>query len=161
VRRKAVSAVAAADIYGVVLDGEGSCDEKATEVRRAELRQARLKQAVAPDVGDVVMSFAGSGRRSIAETLAIDFDKGTVRCGDCGHVHCRPQDNLLKHLREVKAALRTAGPVRGEDYDVGRFHLRQLCCSNCGSLVDVQVALDGAPRPYFRIDDWPAAAAAE
>jgi N-methylhydantoinase B len=161
VRRKAVSVGAAADIYGVVIDSEGNCDGKATEARRAELRQTRLKQAVAPEVGDVVMSFAGSGRRSVAETLAIDFDKDTVTCGGCGHVHCRPQDNLLKHLREVKAALRTAGPVRGEDYDVGRFRLRQLCCSNCGSLVDVQVALDGAPRPYFRIDAWPVAATAE
>ena len=161
VRRKAVSAGAAADIYGVVLGGDGACDAKATEARRAEVRQARLKQAVAPDLDDAVMTFAGSGRRSVAETLKIDFDKDIVACGDCGHVHCRPQDNLLKHLREVNAALRTAGPVRGEDYDVGRFRLRQLCCSNCGGLVDVQVALDGAPRPYFRIDDWPVAAAAE
>ena len=51
----------------------------------------------------------------------------------------------------MNAPLEAAGPVRGEDYDTGRFRLRQLCCSSCGGLVDVQVALDGAPRPYFRI----------
>ena len=63
---------------------------------------------------------------------------------------------LATHLREVNAPLKAAGPVRGEDYDTGRFRLRQLCCSGCGMLVDVQVALDGAPRPFFRIENWPA-----
>jgi len=40
--------------------------------------------------------------------------------------------------------------VRGEDYDRGRFRLRQLCCSACGGLVDVQVVLDGAPDSKMR-----------
>lgn len=161
VARHAVSSPAAADIYGVILDERGQCDAKATEARRAALRLQRLKQAVVPEPSDAAMTFVGEGRRSIAETLAIDFDRNEVTCAACGHVHCRSEDNLLQHLREVNAPLNAAGPVRGEDYDTGRFRLRQLCCSNCGGLVDVQVALDGAPRPYFRINKWPSAAKAE
>ncbi|MFZ5781704.1 MAG: hydantoinase B/oxoprolinase family protein [Pseudomonadota bacterium] len=161
VARKAVSPTAAKDIYGVVLDARGNVDAGATKARREALRRERLQQSSAPDLGDVTISFAGKGRRSVAETLMVDFDKDVVACGECGHVHCRPQDNLLGHLREVSAPLKAAGPVRGEDYDSGRFRLRQLCCSNCGSLIDVQVALEGAPRPFFRIDNWPTAAAAD
>lgn len=156
VLRKVVSTEAAAGIYGVVLDRAGQLDSKATERQRAAIRKRRLTESVSPEPGDVPMTFAGSGRRTIAETLTVDFEKDTVTCGECGHIHCRPQDDLLPHLREVKAPLKTAGPVRGEDYDTGRFHLRQLCCSKCGGLVDVQVALNGAPHAHFRIDGWPA-----
>lgn len=161
VAREAVSLAAANDIYGVVLDKQGQADVEATTQRRHTLRQERLQRSTVPDAADATISFTGKGRRSIAQTLVIDFDKDAVTCGECGHVHCRPQDNLLSHLREVNAPLKAAGPVRGEDYDTGRFHLRQLCCSNCGSLIDVQVALQGAPRPFFRIDNWPTATAAE
>lgn len=161
VSRGAVSPGAASDIYGVVLDGNGECDVAATERRRQELRRQRLAASVAPQPGDVVVSFTGTGRRTVAETLVVDFDRKAVACAECGHVHCGPHENLLPHLREISAPLNAAGPVRGEDYDQGRFRLRQLCCSHCGSLVDVQVALDGAPRPFFRIDNWPVAAAAE
>jgi N-methylhydantoinase B len=66
-------------------------------------------------------------------------------------VHGAPGENLFPRLRELAVPLRTAGPVRGEDYDERRFKLRQLCCSGCGALVDVQVALDGAPRPRMRM----------
>jgi hypothetical protein len=63
-------------------------------------------------------------------------------------------------LREAKAPLAAAGGVRGEDYDNGRFKLRLLCCRHCGTLVDAQVALDGAPRSTWRIDGTPEVAAA-
>ena len=102
------------------------------------------------------MRCGGTGPREFFEVLKVDFDAGAVTCLDCGQVHCSPGDNLLSHLREVLDPLRSAGPVRGEDYDAGRFRLRQLCCSACGTLVDVQVALDGAPRPYFQIQSWAA-----
>jgi N-methylhydantoinase B len=152
VTRRVISPQAAHDIYGVSSSDTG-CDHAATRVRRDEIRTARLALAVQPDPGDAVISFAGAGRWTL-DALVVDFDAGSVACSDCGHVHCRPADNLLPHLREAYTPLSAAGPVRGEHYDVGRFRLRQLCCSACGTLVDVQVALDGAPRPFFRIDNW-------
>lgn len=150
--RRVVSQEAAADIYGVSLNASG-CDHAATRLRREAIRAARLASAVKPEPGDAVISFKGTGRRTL-DALVVDFDADRVTCSDCGHVHCRPGDNLLLHLRESIIPLKAAGPVRGEDYDVGRFRLRQLCCGACGTLVDVQVALKDAPRPYFRIDNW-------
>ena len=147
-----VSGRAAEDIYGISLNGTG-CDHAATRSRRDQIRTSRLAAAVTPDPGDAVISFKGTGRRTL-DALVVDFDADTVTCSDCGHVHCSPSENLLPHLREICTPLKAAGPVRGEDYDVGRFRLRQLCCSGCGTMVDVQVALNGAPRPFFRIDSW-------
>ncbi len=156
VLRGIVSAASALDIYGVVVDETGRSDASATATRRNAIRGARLGRAVVPIPGDAVIRFGGTGSRELFEVLKVDFDAGAVTCLDCGHVHCSPGDNLLSHLREVLDPLRSAGPVRGEDYDAGRFRLRQLCCSACGTLVDVQVALDGAPRPYFQIQSWAA-----
>ena len=151
VARGAVSREAAHDIYGLVLTGDGAADDGATQARREEIRQDRLAAAVAIDPGDAVVSFAGAGQLTFGDALVVDSDADSVACGHCGRRHCGANDNLLDYLREVRAPLSAAGPVRGEDYDVGRFHLRQLCCANCGALVDVQVALDGAPRPFMQI----------
>jgi hypothetical protein len=75
-----------------------------------------------------------------------------VACGHCGHRHCGTGEDVLPHLLEVNDPLQSAGAVRGEDYDRGRFKLRQLCCAECGALVDVQVAMTGAPRPTLSIE---------
>jgi N-methylhydantoinase B len=149
VARRVVSAEAARDIYGVVLQGT-KADSKGTAARRAALRQERLAKAGAPQ-GDAELVFTGRGKHRYGDAFELDFDKGAIRCGSCGHVHGKPGENLLPKLRELAAPLRAAGPVRGEDYDEGRFKLRQLCCAGCGALVDVQVALDGAPRPALRM----------
>jgi N-methylhydantoinase B len=155
--REAISPEAARDIYGVVITNSG-VDTKATERRRSEIRAARLGSASVPDGGGAEMRFSGTGVRRIGEALVVDFDKDEIACGCCGERHCRAGEDLLPALREVKAPLAAAGKVRGEDYDTGRFSLRQLCCRHCGTFVDVQVALDGAPRSYCRID-WPLAGA--
>ena len=151
VARGAVSRDSAHDIYGVVLTADGAADEAATQVLRENIRQNRLAAAVAIDPDGAVMSFSGAAQLEIGDALAVDGAADAVACGHCGHRHCGTDDNLLDHLREVYTPLTTAGPVRGEDYDVGRFRLRQLCCATCGTLVDVQVALDGAPRPFMQI----------
>ena len=139
-------------IYGVVLTGKNLVDEAATVARRAEIRNGRLAQAKIPDVDDAAITFKGSGRLQVGDVLAIDFDTASVTCGHCGHHHCGPSENLLAHLGEIQSPLWAAGPVRGEEYARGRFQLRQLCCLQCGALVDVQVARTGALRPFFRIE---------
>lgn len=149
VARRVVSAQAARDIYGVVFHGT-KVDPQGTQARRAALLRERLSKASAP-AGDAELVFTGRGRHRYGDAFDIDLDKGEIRCGRCGHVHGAPGENLFARLRELAAPLRAAGPVRGEDYDEGRFKLRQLCCSGCGALVDVQVALDGAARPRMRM----------
>ena len=144
VARGCVSKQSARNIYGVVLG-----DAPATERHRDALRKARLAQAVKPDLGDARITFAGNGELRYGDVLHVDFEADEVLCHQCGHRHCGPGENLLEHLGEVLAPLTAAGPVRGEDYDRGRFHIRMLCCLACGVLVDVQVAKVGAPRGFM------------
>jgi N-methylhydantoinase B len=151
VARGAVSVEAARDIYGVELDEDGGPDDLAVERRRRRIRQQRLVAAVPVEPGDAVTSFAGSRTMAFGDALLVDEAEDAVNCPNCGHRHCGRSDNLLEHLREVRQPLSAAGPVRGEDLDVGRFHLRQLVCGSCGHLVETQVALNGAPRPYMQI----------
>lgn len=150
VARRAVSAAAAREIYGVVVRQDGTADAEATAKERSALRRRRIDAAQAPS-GDGELAFTGRGRHRYGETFELDFERGEIRCATCGHVHGKPGENLVPRLKELNAALRAAGAVRGEDYEQGRFKLRHLCCAGCGTLVDVQVALDGAPRPRMRV----------
>ncbi len=150
VARRVISPQAAGAIYGVALRPDGTLDEAKTRSRRDELRRARLAAARTPGEGGEIV-FTGSGRHRYGDAFDIDLDQGEVRCGHCGHVHGKPGENLLPRLKEFDTPLAAAGAVRGEDYDAGRFRLRHLCCSRCGALVDVQVALEGAPRSAMRM----------
>jgi len=150
VARRAVSAAAARDIYGVVLRHDGVADSEATVKQRSGLRRSRLEAAQAPS-GDGELAFTGRGRHRYGEAFELDFERGEIRCASCGRAHGKPGENLLSRLKELNTPLRAAGAVRGEDYEERRFKLRQLCCAGCGTLVDVQVALDGAPRPRMRM----------
>jgi N-methylhydantoinase B len=151
-RRGAISEEAARDIYGVVVDAAAHAQPDATDRRRSELRAARLEAAAAPETAGEVMRFRGAGVVRIGDALTIDFGANEIRCGCCGRTHCRADEDLLPALRELKTPLAAAGAVRGEAYDRGRFSLRQLCCRHCGALLDVQVALDGAPRSYCGVE---------
>ena len=150
VARRAVSAAAARDIYGVVVRHDGAADPEATAKQRSGLRGRRLEAAQVPS-GDGELAFTGRGRHRYGEAFELDFERGEIRCASCGHAHGKPGENLLPRLKELNTPLRAAGAVRGEDYEERRFKLRQLCCAGCGTLVDVQVALDGAPRPRMRV----------
>jgi N-methylhydantoinase B len=148
--RRVISAEAARDIYGVVHSANGVLDAAQTAARRSMLRKQRLAAAAAPQRGGELV-FTGRGQHRYGDALQLDFDKGEIRCGHCGHVHGAPGEDLLAGLAEYATPLRSAGKVRGEDYEQGRFTLRHLCCSKCGTLVDVRVSLDGAPRPAMRM----------
>lgn len=149
--RGVISGHAAQEIYGVVPAADGRADAAATEQRRHELRRARLERATRPAAGSLRFS-GGRGQHRYGDALEVDLDNGTVRCAHCGHRHCGTGEDVCEHLVELNDPLSHAGAVRGEDYDRGRFKLRQLCCSHCGALVDTQVCLDGAVRPTMAVD---------
>jgi N-methylhydantoinase B len=148
VARGVVSSAAARDIYGVVVGGDGNADPSATPARRKAIADERLARAGRPGP-DGTIGFAGRGKHRYGDALVIDFDRDEILCGHCGHRHCAAEEDLLPWLGEFATPLRAAGPVRGEDYDRGRFALRHLCCSACGTLVDVQVAYRDAPGPHM------------
>lgn len=147
-RRGAISKSSAEDIYGVVLMDDGSVDATGTKSQREAIRIARRGRAKPCKPGDAVVSFKGAGKADLGPTLAVDVGANSVSCRHCGHRHCGTEDNLLEHLGLIEARLTAAGPVRGEAYHRGRFALRQLICRGCGTLVDAQVGLDGAPLSY-------------
>ncbi|MEP7303687.1 MAG: hydantoinase B/oxoprolinase family protein, partial [Caldimonas sp.] len=149
-KRGVISAQAAAEIYGVALSDDSVLNAEETEKSRMALRKARLLRGKQPVGGE--LRFSGRGKHRYAGTFELDLDKDVVACGHCGHRHCGTGEDVLPHLLEVTDPLQSAGAVRGEDYDRGRFKLRQLCCAECGSLVDVQVAMTGAPRPTLSIE---------
>lgn len=149
-QRQVISTSTARDIYGVIDTPEGTPDLSATQARRAAIRAERRASA-RPASGQGAWLFEGTGQHRYGDALHMDFDRGEIRCGHCGHVHGKAGENLLPHLSEFITPLAGAGRVRGEDYDRGRFGLRHLCCSACGGLIDVQVALKGAPQPSLRL----------
>lgn len=147
VGRGVVSPQAARLIYGVASRADGIVDPGETEALRSELRMARIAQSRPPCAGDAVWRFSGRGTARFGATLDLDLDHGAIRCVYCRGVLGRPGEDLLPALREWEAPLTAAGPVRGEDYDRGRFRLRHVLCPNCGSALDVHLAFDGAPWP--------------
>ncbi|HZP88320.1 MAG TPA: hydantoinase B/oxoprolinase family protein [Burkholderiales bacterium] len=151
VARGAVSRRAAREIYGVALHGDGSVDAHTTLSCRDEVRRQRIARSVPADDGGALI-LRGHGEHRYGDVLRADLDRGQVACGHCGARIGAAGANLLTHLGAFSSPVEAAGPVRGEDYDQGRFTLRQICCTHCGGLIDVQVALAGAPRPHIEFD---------
>ncbi len=152
VSRHAVSRAAARQIYGVVLGVGDVVDAAATEAQRSALRAARKASGAAPGADGEVRFSASSGKHRYGDAYAIDAARGVVACGHCDAPIGALGENLMPRLLEVDGALASAGPVRGEDYDVGRFTLRRFCCPSCGAQLDAQVACGESPRPRIVLD---------
>jgi N-methylhydantoinase B len=126
-----VSDGAAAEIYGVVLEG-GTFDDEATAERRLELRGARTGGTVDPSVASRTAAPTG---RPIGEYLQLDTDDATG-CSWCGHVLAGPGESWKDGATTVRSPLSKAGRNRGTDPD---FTLREHCCPDCGTLLDTEV----------------------
>ena len=148
VARGAVSREVCRNVYGVAMAPGGKADHDATRIKREQIWADRKLSAKKPAVNGLNWSYKGKGRVEIANALVIDAGDKSVSCGNCGHRHCGTDKNLLDHLGLIETHASSAGPVRGEVYDRGRFKLRHLICQNCGGLTDVQVGLDGAPYSF-------------
>jgi N-methylhydantoinase B len=151
VARGAVSAGAARAIYGIVLDAEGAVDPEATTRARAALRRARLAAAAVPPASDAVLAFEGTGSHRFGDALVLALDERRIACARCEVPLGASGENLLPQLKELVLPVTAAGPVRGEDYERGRFGLRLLLCPACGHALDAHLAFAGAPRPSMRI----------
>jgi len=148
-REGVISARAASEIYGLVLDSTGEADLEATARRREEIRRERLageprmpNEAAMPD-----------GARKITDDLWLA--EGRVVCG-CGET-IGEAGNPLARAKELIGPLTTAGPVRGEAYaalyGAERFFLCRQICPGCGTQLETRVIMEGAPRPQWRLDE--------
>jgi len=167
VSTRIVSNGVAHDIYGVVLV-DGNVDEEATRKRRETIRRERLSRArpgkeVLSSGGDagappieIAKAPGAGGRVSFGDLLDYDFGADQIRCLRCRAVLGPAYGDFRLGCLVEEAPVTRAGPVRGEDYDAGRIHLRLSYCPGCGRQLDAEVALrSGHPPSGFRIHGAP------
>lgn len=166
IRSGAVSVAAARDIYGVVVR-DGNPDRAGSEQLREEIKRERLARATEPGHGPTGSSRgapvelpaslsngsgASVGSIDYADTLVFDFDANEVRCRSCDHVLGDAMDDFrTRALHETRPAT-AAGHARGEDYlDPENSVYLDIYYCYCGIQLEVDVRVDGFPRPGFRL----------
>jgi N-methylhydantoinase B len=141
-----VSKTCAAEIYGVVLN-ERDIDVVGTMKLRHRLRNGRVS-GEAMSVEPAVLS---STALRYGDYLELGSDLRVMRCSRCGLTIGDVGDDLRRIARHVATPLATAGPIRGEGYDRGRFQLDTYCCPRCGLQFEVDVVMIDGIRPGFRV----------
>lgn len=140
-----VSERAAAEIYGVVLNGSG-VDAEATATRRLQLRGERIGRALEPALGERA-EVATSGR-PLGEYLQLS-DGGATQCTWCARELAPAGEPWKRHATTLRSPVTKAGENRSTDDDFG---LLEHCCPGCGTLLDTEVvwredqALDDEPE---------------
>jgi N-methylhydantoinase B len=159
VAQRLVSARAAFEIYGVVLerapgnDGQDvdsafEVDAVATAGRRAVIRQGRLGKAVAEHLA-VRKDVADSGR-SIGEYL--QQASNGIQCTWCGEVVAAGGERWKDRAVRKEVSLLEAGRFRES---VDGMVLRQFYCPNCATILDSEVVLEQDPPLYDDVRSWP------
>src|SRR5258708_24095072 len=133
-----VSAIAARDIYGVVLgDAEG------TKRRRHELRARRVQGQTTEKA---IRKLTGTRKLLATENLAI-YDNKHFGCAKCAQDLGPVSHNYKTHYVRNDLPIQAANPIVG---DPARFidpvpQLRQVCCPSCGLLVENEIAIAEDP----------------
>jgi N-methylhydantoinase B len=143
-----VSAAAAGQIYGVIVDVETvTIDLAATGERRRNIRSERLGHPIAPEFAvrrDVAVT-----HRRLGEYLQ-DVDEG-VQCVWCGHVFSR-----AAHWKDQARSIKTPPSWAGPDRDDGEeFSLAVFCCPSCATLLDVDVTHGESEPLRDHVRSWP------
>jgi N-methylhydantoinase B len=153
-----VSVHMAEECYGVVVDAAGNLNGDATEAKRASLRGNDGKN------GSVRQDCASLERgMRFADLLMICAEPDrppVIVCMRCNHRFCGLDDNYKAHAAIRKRPLASVSYLANPHNTSGRFELREFSCPECGSLLDVEVALSDMPivwdiqiRPNGRIKE--------
>jgi N-methylhydantoinase B len=132
-----VTRSAARDVYGVVLDEDGSLDLDATEARRLELRRGRGDGADAeggegPVGAEPVRPGTVDGKQ-FDDNVVVDA-AGDSRCAHCGTLVGRNSGPFLGEAHERLGDPSLGGPqIRGNpgEFVDAKIVFRQLCCPTC------------------------------
>jgi N-methylhydantoinase B len=136
VEQRSVSAAAAREIYGVVIEGD-RLDLAATRKLRGERRDANRKK-------DGAAKLAGEVVARVTDNLELRREKAGLRCAcakcaaDLGPV----RDNYKEHCVRREADISAANPNIGDyrRYIDDRPVFRQFFCPGCGALVENEIA---------------------
>jgi N-methylhydantoinase B len=137
-----VSREMAHEIYGVIVDAEGTIDRAATDTRRAEIRAERLSWPVEKTLPAKPMLNADAIR------IAGWGDAGSLYsisgkryfCSNAGHAFAPGDENWKLYARKSSTKVAQLGPRLSlhEELEVVRY-----ACPVSGQLLDVEVKLKG------------------
>lgn len=140
-----VGPLSASEVYGVVLDENGTPDSRATRAKRVELRSARLGRPMTTD-SQVPRPPAPSGRRINGQLQQTDDG---AQCTWCGYVLGGGRWKLHAVRREV--ATDEGGPERAS---LEGIVLRQHLCPGCATLLEIEVCEVSDPLLHDEIESW-------
>jgi N-methylhydantoinase B len=140
----AVTAKAAREIYGVVIDeNNGVLDIEATEALRAGKRRTRVEGRIKP------RRLAGPAALQVTENLLIRIESGTPHhcCSKCDADLGPMSDNYKGYCIREDNAITHAVPLSGDPhrYIDAEPVFRQFFCPGCGALIENEVALETDP----------------
>lgn len=135
-----LTAKAAKEIYGVVLNNHGSADPGASTALRAEIRQARLR--------DMVIGSMLEGREDVANGRPIDDNMTFVSDGYASKICCKhcgqtlgDHDNVL-HIGVIEGESYLAGSIVRSDpqrFVSESVAFVQHVCPGCGIAVQTSI----------------------
>jgi N-methylhydantoinase B len=148
-----VSREIAERVYGVVFaDGGKAVDSAGTENCRREIREARRQDAPMSQKSSGIANKIGSDSRPLLRFHAaleiVGNGKGrTIRCGRCGHLYCKGDENYKQYALHRIVDLNDLMPPlpTGERY-IGEYHI--YSCPGCATQLQVDLfspSLGGDP----------------
>jgi N-methylhydantoinase B len=131
----AVSAEAAREIYGVIIEDDQVAHE-ATARRRDAIRRERIGREPKPLAMLPLM-------KAVGDSLVVE-GKGSTRCGRCGEsLGSGGPRGACAAAVVLESTLDPAGPHRGQDYGDLGFRLHRYVCPGCATQFHAELAYVG------------------
>ena len=149
VRNGTVTRETAREVYGVVVDADGTLSED-PETTRARRYEVRL--AAAPDHEPPVPAAETEATdRTLGAALDVRVDDGTgyTACTDCETVLAP----LSENWKDAAGVLTDPVSAAGQYRDADQFRLRRFVCPDCGTLLDTEVARPDDPFLTSSLED--------
>lgn len=136
VRLGLISAQAARDVYGVVVDGNEIDGEATEQARRQRIAERTAELPV--DAPTLLEEVPGASVHPLRENLEVVATPGGdwVRCTRCGHVLSGAEGDWKQAAHRTLLPLGAAGPLF-VPFE-GRLAIEQLSCPSCGLLLDTE-----------------------
>jgi N-methylhydantoinase B len=162
--RGQLDAVAAAEVYGVVLatddSGKPRLDPEATQQRRHDMAQARLATAKPPNT---VAPSSESGHELSTTSfgphlhLTAGADEGSWACAECEAILGPAQQNYKDGCALIESRMSDLGTafVADGSETAARMLFREFCCPQCATRIGTEIAREGETytwdiRPFHR-----------